>query len=244
MDKIDWQKKGEGHRQRLRDRFLDHGLEGFTDAEVLELLLILGTPRKDCKEPARAVLARFSTLAQALDAGQAELEEIDGIGPKNGFALRLVQAVARRYLKQRLEQKEYLRSSSEVGDYLVHAMRGLKREVMMAVLLDSSLAIIDTVQVAEGTLASSTVHPRELIRLAIEHHAGAVVIAHNHPSGSLTPSAEDRNLTRHLYIALAFSGIRLLDHLIVGAASRPYSFADQGFMDELRRDSAALLAGG
>ncbi|MFZ5774635.1 MAG: RadC family protein [Thermodesulfobacteriota bacterium] len=244
MDKTDWQKKGEGHRQRLRDRFLDHGLDGFTDAEVLELLLTLGTPRKDCKETARTALVRFGTLARALDASQAELEEIEGIGPKNGFALRLVQGVARRYLKQRLVQKEYLRSSAEVADYLVHAMRGLTREVMMAVLLDSSYAVIDTVRVAEGTLASSIVYPRELIRLAIEHHAAAVVIAHNHPSGSLASSAADRNLTRHLYIALAFCGIDLLDHLIIGAAEKPYSFADHGLMDELRRDAAPILGRG
>ncbi|MGV1100190.1 RadC family protein [Thiovibrio sp. JS02] len=243
MDKTDWQKKGEGHRQRLRDRFLGHGLDGFSDSEVLELLLTLGTPRKDCKEEARALLARFGSLAQVLDAGQAELELVRGIGPKNGFALHLVQAVARRYLKQRLAGKEYLRSSREVGDYLIHAMRGLKREVLMAVFLDSSLGIIDSVIVAEGTLASNTVHPRELIKLALAKHAASLVIAHNHPSGSLTPSEEDKRLTRHLFVALAFAGIQLLDHLVVGSGERPFSFADQGLMEEIRRESRPLLAG-
>ncbi len=243
MDKTDWQKKGEGHRQRLRDRFLAHGLDGFTDSEVLELLLTLGTPRKDCKEEARALLARFGSLAQTLDAGQAELELVRGIGPKNGFALHLVQAVARRYLRQRLAGKEYLRSSREVGDYLTHAMRGLKREVLMAVFLDSSLAIIDSAVVAEGTLASNTVHPRELIKLALAKHAASLVIAHNHPSGNLTPSEEDKRLTRHLFVALAFTGIRLLDHLLVGDGEQPFSFADQGLMEAIRRESQPLLAG-
>lgn len=243
MNKSDWQKKGEGHRQRLRDRFLERGLDGFTDAEVLELLLTMGTPRTDCKEAAREALDRFGSLAAALDAAPVELMQVRGIGPKNGFAVSFVQAVARRYLKQRLAAKEYIRSSREVADYLVHAMRGLPREVLMAVLLDASFGIIDVKLVAEGSLASNTVHPRELIRLALEHHAAALVIAHNHPSGALTPSAQDKKLTRHLHIALAFAEIQLLDHLIVGSDSKPYSFADHGLMDAIRQDAAALLAG-
>lgn len=244
MEKSDWQKKGEGHRRRLRERFLVRGLEGFTDSDVLELLLTIGTPRRDCKETARALLARFATLAGVMDAGQAELEMVAGIGPKNAFALHLVQAVARRYLRQRLTGREYLRSSREVADFLVHSMRGLKREVLMVILLDTSLAVIDSRIVAEGTLASNTVHPRELIKLALENHAAALVIAHNHPSGSITPSAQDRRLTRHLFIALAFAEIRLLDHLIIGSAEQPFSFADQGLLDEIRRESQALVDGG
>lgn len=243
MNQSDWQKKGDGHRQRLRDKFLGHGLDGFTDAEVLELLLSMGTPRKDCKEPARLLLKQFGSLAQVLDASQVELELIEGIGPKNGFALHFVQSVARRYLRQRLVAKEYLRSSREVGEYLVHSMRGLKREVLMAVFLDASLGIIDTRLVAEGTLASNTVHPRELIKMALEHHAASVVIAHNHPSGSLTPSAEDTRLTRHLFIALAFAGVQLLDHLIVGEGDKPFSFADHGLLADIRNRSRSVLAG-
>lgn len=243
MDKSDWQKKGQGHRQRLRERFCAHGLEGFSDSEVLELLLTLGTPRKDCKEMARSLLARFGSLAGAMDAGQAELSLLAGIGPKNGFALQLVQAVARRYLGQRLIGREYLRSSREVADYLVHSLRSLKREVLMVIFLDTSLAVIGSQIVAEGTLASNTVHPRELIRLALEKHAAALVIAHNHPSGAVSPSEEDRRLTRHLFIALAFAEIRLLDHLIIGSAEQPFSFADQGLLDEVRRQSQSLLAG-
>jgi DNA repair protein RadC len=243
MEKSDWQKKGEGHRRRLRERFLSCGLEGFSDSDVLELLLTLGTPRRDCKGPARSLLARFGSLAGSMDAGQAELELVAGIGPKNAFALHLVQAVARRYLRQRVTGRDYLRSSREVADYLVHSMRGLKREVLMVILLDTSLAVLDSLIVAEGTLASNTVHPRELIKLAVEKHAAALVVAHNHPSGSVTPSEEDRRLTRHLFIALAFAEIRLLDHLIIGNAEQPFSFADHGLLDEIRRESQALLAG-
>lgn len=243
MDKNDWQNKGAGHRQRLRDRFLERGLEGFTDAEVVELLLTLGTPRKDCKETARAALERFGSLAAVLGASQAELAQIKGLGPKNGFALSFVQAVSRRYLAQRLTGKDYLRSSREVGDYLVHAMRGLKREVFMVILLDARYGIIDSRIVAEGTLTANTIYPREIVKLALDHHAAALVIAHNHPSGSLAPSAEDRKLTRNLFLACAFVNIRLLDHLIVGAAEQPFSFADHGLMEEIRKQCDPIVTG-
>ncbi len=241
MDKTDWQEKGAGHRQRLRDKFLAHGIEAFTDAEVLELLLIMGTPRKDCKEEARALLAAFGTLAGVLEAAPVQLQQTPGVGEKNAYAIRFIQGVARRYLRQRLAAKEYLRSSREVADYLVHALRDLKREVLMAIFLDASHAIIDTEVVAEGTLTSSTVYPRELIKPALARHAAALVIAHNHPSGNPSPSAEDRRLTRHLYLALSLVGIRLLDHLIVAGSEPPYSFADHGLISEIASDCAALL---
>ena len=107
MDKVDWQKKGEGHRQRLRDKFLERGLDGFPDDEVIELLLTLGTPRKDCKELARTVLERFGSLAAALEASPAELQQIKGLGPKNGFALNFIQAVASHDKSRSYCQRKY-----------------------------------------------------------------------------------------------------------------------------------------
>lgn len=241
MDQAEWQQKGAGHRQRLRDKFLERGIEAFTDAEVLELLLTMGTPRKDCKDEARELLATFGTLAGVLERGPAQLQQVSGVGPKNAFAIHFIQGVARRYLRQRLAQKEYVRSSSEVADYLIHAMRDLKREVLMVIYLDASHAIIDSEIVAEGTLASNTVYPRELIKPALAHHAAALVIAHNHPSGNRQPSAEDRRLTRNLFLALSFVNIRLLDHLIVAGSDPPFSFADNGLMATIADECAGLL---
>ena len=241
MDKEDWQKKGEGHRQRLRDKFMDWGLDGFTDSEVIELLLALGTPRKDCKEPARAALDHFGTLAAVLDASSKELQNIKGIGPKNSFAIGFVQAVARRYLEQRIIGKEYLHSSREVSDYLIHLMRDMKREVFIAIFLDASHGIIDSQIVAEGTIASNTIYPRELIKLALTHNAAAMVVAHNHPSGNLAPSEADIRLTRQLFMACGYMNIQLLDHLIVGSEELPYSFADHGQMLQIQEECRQLL---
>ena len=241
MDKKEWQKKGEGHRQRLRDKFLGHGIDAFTDDEVLELLLTFGTPRTDCKDAARAARKRFGSLAAVLEAPPAELRTIRGIGPKNIFALHFVQAVARRYLKQRPAGKSYLHSSKEVAEYLIHALRGLEHEAFVAIFLDAAHAIINLEIVAQGTVNVNTIYPRELVKRALKQNAAALVVAHNHPSGSLRPSPHDLKLTRTLYLACSLMNISLLDHLIVGEGEEVYSFADHGIMAETGQNCAAIL---
>jgi len=241
LHKSDWQEKGEGHRQRLRDKFLAQGLDAFTDSEIIELLLTFGTPRADCKEAARAALAQFDTLPAVLDAAPAELQQIKGMGPKNIFALRFIQGVARRYLRQRIVGKHYVRSSREVADYLIHSMRGLQHEVLTVIFLDAAHAIIDSIVAAEGTVTTNTVYPRELIKAALARNASALVLAHNHPSGNLNPSLKDVELTRSLHLVCSFMHIRLLDHLIIGSGEQVYSFADQGIMARIQEDCRRLL---
>lgn len=240
MDKQYWQQKGEGHRGRLRDRFIDRGLDGFTDAEVLELLLTFGTPRSDCKEAARALLDSFGSLTAVLEAPMRLLQEVNGVGPKNSFAVRFVQSVARRYLQERLKGKRYLHSAKEVTDFLQHALRGLKKEVFMAIFLDASHAIVDTRMIAEGTINVNTVYPRELVVQSLELHAAALIIAHNHPSGALKPSPQDVHLTRTLFVICSWLQIQLLDHLIIGDGY--FSFSENGLMSKIHNESSSLLA--
>jgi DNA repair protein RadC len=239
VDKVHWQQKGEGHRGRLRDKFLERGLDGFSDAEVLELLLTFGTPRSDCKEQARELLATFGSFVAVLEAPLKQLQDVKGVGPKNSFALHFVQAVSRRYLRERLRGKRYLHSSREVIDYLQHALRGLKKEVFMAIFLDSSHAIIDSEVIAEGTINVNTVYPRELIARSIDLHAAALIVAHNHPSGSLDPSSHDLHLTRTLFMICSWLQIQLLDHLIIGDGY--FSFADKGLLSKIKFDCTAVL---
>ena len=241
MERDEWQRRGEGHRQRLRDKFLAQGIEAFTDAEIIELLLTFGTPRSDCKEAARELLARFGSLPAVLDAAPVQLQQVKGVGPKNTFALHFIQGVARRYLRQRVVGKEYVRSSREVADYLIHSMRGLQHEVLTVVFLDAAHAVLDATVVAEGTVTVNTIYPRELVKAALARNASALVIAHNHPSGSLTPSRQDNELTRSLYLVCSFMHLDLLDHLIIGAGDQVYSFADQGVMASIREDCRRLL---
>lgn len=240
MDKQNWQEKGVGHRQRLRDKFLEQGIESLSNSEIIELLLTFGTPRSDCKGPARAALKRFGSLPAVLDAHPAVLQEIKGIGPKNVFALQFIQGVARRYLRQRIRGKQYMSSSRDVAEYLIHAMRGLKHEVFMVLYLDASHAVIDSEIVSEGTVTVNTVYPREVVKAALACNASALVIAHNHPSGSLQPSSQDEQLTRTLSLVCSFMHINLLDHLIIGDGDTAYSFADHGLMAAVRDDCSEL----
>ncbi len=242
MDKQEWQKRGAGHRQRLRDKFLQRGIDGFNDDEVVELLLTLGTPRTDCKQAARLAMKKFGSLPAVLEAPARELQKIRGIGPKNVFGLHFIQAVARRYLRQKLIGRRYISSSREVADYLLHSMRDLEREVFTVIFLDSSHAIIDSEVLAEGTISVNTIYPREVIKAALRHNAAALIIAHNHPSGSLKPSPQDHRLTRTLYLACSLMHITLLDHFIIGKKRRLFSFADQGLMEQVRREAETTLA--
>src|SRR3972149_7161509 len=134
-----------GHRKRLREKFIKSGLKGFHDYEIIELLLSLGTPRKDCKQQAKEAIKRFKTLRGVLEAPSEELQQIDGVGSHSVFGIKLVQEVAREYLKAKTRDKPVYQSSQEIFDYLYHAMRGLKKEVFKVIYLDGQHQIIETV---------------------------------------------------------------------------------------------------
>ena len=235
MEKEDWQKRVAGHRERLRHKFLNHGLEKLTDEETIELLLTLGTPRRDCKHAAREALRRFQGLAGVLEAPEDQLREIPGIGPKNALGLKLVHEVARKFLRERLKGREFISSSKEVYQYLIHSLRDLKKEIFKVIFLNGRNEVIQVETLFEGSLTSSAVYPREVIKSALEHHAAALVFAHNHPSGDPTPSRQDFAITRDLFLAGKIMSIQVLDHLIIGQ-NRYYSFADQGHIRKWEKE--------
>ncbi|MGD2126536.1 MAG: DNA repair protein RadC [Desulfobacteraceae bacterium] len=242
MHKEDWQKKGEGHRQRLREKFLEGGLERFSDEEIVEFLLTLGTPRKDVKPQAREALKRFGSLSGVLSAPTTKLTEIRGIGPKNALYLNLVHQVAGRYLRDRAKQKDFFGSSKAVFDYLFHAMRDLKREVFKVLFLNRKNELVADQDVFVGSLTGSAVYPREIMTLALEHKAAALVFVHNHPSGDPAPSAEDRRLTRDLVWAAQFLMVQVLDHVIIGGNAY-YSFADEGVIASFTKEFQQAFQG-
>ncbi|MDF1592427.1 MAG: DNA repair protein RadC [Desulfobacterales bacterium] len=227
--------KGAGHRERLRKKFLESGLSGFHDYEVIELLLTIATPRKDCKEIAKALLKRFKSLQRVLEASPRELCEIEGIGPKNLFGVKLVKAVADRYLEKRLIEKDPLNNSKELYEYLCHSIGDKLREYFKVVFLDAKNKVLAVETLFKGTLTASSVYPREVILAAINHDAAALIFAHNHPSGDPTPSPEDMAITRQLIQACAVMGITVHEHIVMGNSSY-YSFADHGHIARIYRE--------
>jgi DNA repair protein RadC len=225
----------EGHRKRLREKFLKSGLNGFHDYEIVELLLSLGTPRKDCKPAAKEAIKKFETLRGVLEAPPEELQKIKGVGAHSAFGIKLVQEVAREFLRAKILEKPFYRSSQEVFDYLYHAMRGLKKEVFKVIYLSSQNQILDTVDLSEGTVNSSSVSPREVLEGAIKSSAAALIFVHNHPSGATDPSASDKSLTRELVYAGRIMRLKVLDHIIIGD-NKYYSFAGEGLIEEYETD--------
>lgn len=218
-----------GHRSRLREKFIKFGLAGFLDYEIVELLLTVGTPRKDCKAAARLALKEFKSLRGVLEAPPEELQSVFGIGPKNVFGIMLVKEVSRRYLKDRMTSGPVCGSSQEVYEYLLHSMRDLKKEQFKVIFLDVKNKVIEEKTLFEGTVDASAVYPREVIKDALRYGASSLIFAHNHPSGDPEPSVCDREITRDLVFAARVVQLRVLDHLIIGD-NRYYSFADQGLI--------------
>ncbi|MDD8027368.1 MAG: DNA repair protein RadC [Acidobacteriota bacterium] len=221
----------DGHRRRLREKFLKAGLNAFLDHEIVEILLTLGTPRRDCRGAARRALREFHTLRGVLEAEAHDLQKIDGIGAHNVFGIRLVQEVSRRFLKDRMLSRPFCRSSGEAFDYLYHAMRDLKRECFKVLFLDSKNQIIEERTLFEGTVDSSAVYPREIMKLALRFNAAGMVFVHNHPSGDPDPSSCDREITRELVFAARIMQLKVLDHLVIGN-NRYFSFADHGLIQD------------
>jgi DNA repair protein RadC len=220
-----------GHRQRLRDRFLKSGLEGFAPHEVVELILTLAVPRRDVKEWAKALLERFGSLRGILDAPLEQLREVKGIGDMTPVALRIIRETANLYLQQAAEQRESL-ADPEVLYYFWRTKIGaLPHEVFQVGYLDSGYRLqrggIETIE--EGIADRATVYPRRVIEAALRRKAAAVVLAHNHPNGNVQPSEQDKLLTRALVLAATTVQIKILDHLII-SPDDVFSFRKAGLL--------------
>ncbi|MCK4359819.1 MAG: DNA repair protein RadC [Candidatus Cloacimonetes bacterium] len=224
--------KSGGHRKRLREKFIKSGISGFHDYEIVELLLTLGTPRKDCKQQGKEAIKKFKSLKSVLEAPMDKLQEINGIGPHNAFGIKLFQEISERYLKERIIGKKIkLKSSKEVYDYLFQSMQKNKKEIFKVLFLDAKNKIINTEDLFEGSLDISVVYPREIIKKAIQYNAVSLIFVHNHPSGNPEPSQSDKDITKNLVNSCKVMQIKILDHIIIGD-NRYFSFADEGLIEE------------
>ena len=220
-----------GHRKRLRERFLKGGLTGFADHEVVELLLTLCIPRRDVKSSAKALLARFGSLRGILDAPIAELQQVEGIGAVAPVALRIIRETASLYLQQKAEAVTVLASPETLKVFWRSRLGGVGHEVFEIAYLDSGYRLMrDGVEtLEEGTVDRAAVYPRRVMEAALRRGAASVVAAHNHPSGDVTPSEQDKVLTRALVLAATSLQLKVLDHLIV-SADEVFSFREAGLL--------------
>ncbi len=220
-----------GHRQRLRERFLKSGLEGFADYEVVELLLTLAIPRSDVKQPAKALIARFGNLRGIMDAPVEELRAVTGIGSVTPVALQIIKAAATLYLQQSSEGRDSLADPERLASFWRMRIGALPNEVFEVGYLDSAYRLLrDGVEtLEEGTVDRATVYLRRVIEAALRRGAFAIVLAHNHPNGSVSPTDQDKVLTRAIVLAAETVNVRVVDHLIV-SAQETFSFRKAGLL--------------
>jgi len=214
-----------GHRARLRERFLKGGFDALADYEVLELLLTLCIPRSDVKPMAKALLKQFGSLRGVLDAPAAELQRVPGIGTVAPVALRVIREAATLYLRQSAEGRPVLDNCDKLADFWRLRLGTLRQEVFEVAYLNHHYQLLeDGVERLEaGTPAETVVYPRKVMEYALRKQAAHLVVAHNHPTGDVTPSEHDKRLTRALQQAGQPLGIKVIDHLII-SAQKTFSF--------------------
>jgi len=205
-----------GHRLRLRKRLFDGGAEALADHEVIELLLMQAVPRRDMKPLARSLIARFGSLAGVLQADARTLAAHPGMGEASAVALKIVTVAATRLSRQKVREAPVIGSWQALIDYLTIDMAHLTKERVRVLYLNAQNMLILDDLVGEGSIDEAAIHPREVIRRALDLGATALILAHNHPSGSPQPSRADIDITNRIAEAGRLLGVSVYDHVIIG----------------------------
>ncbi|MCS6787326.1 MAG: DNA repair protein RadC [Thiobacillaceae bacterium] len=215
--------------ERPREKLLARGPQALSDAELLAIFLRVGAKGKSAVALGRELLTHFGSLNRLFAAPLSEFTRFGGLGPAKYAQLQAVLEMARRALAERMRSGALLDSPAAVRDYLRLSLAGLPHEVFTAVFLDAQNRVIAVEELFRGTLTQTSVYPREVVKRALAHNAGGVILAHNHPSGLAEPSQADRWLTEQLKHALALVDVRVLDHFVV-AGTQCLSFAERGWL--------------
>lgn len=205
----------DGHRKRLKNRFLEQGLDGFTDIQVLELLLFYAIPRQDTNPIAHELLEKFGSLHQVLDAPVERLTQVKYITENAAVLLKLAPAILRYYQVDKIREEMPLVTIQACGDYLKQFFIGKRNETVYLLCLDAKCKVLACRQVGEGGVNSANVPIRRVVEIALAEGASTVVLAHNHPSGIAIPSGEDVATTRRVAAALNAVDVILADHIVV-----------------------------
>lgn len=229
-----------GHRERMKARFLEDGLDNFTDIQVLELLLFYAIPQKDTNPIAHALLERFGSLSQVLDAGVEELKKVHGISEHSATLLALVTQLGRYYQVDSAQRMEVLTTLDACGAYLVPRFFGRTRETVFLLCLDAKCKVLCCKEIGEGSVNTASISVRKIVETALATNATTVVLAHNHPSGVAVPSNEDVLTTRRAAAALKAVEVHLADHIVV-ADGDYVSMVQSGYCLEEKREPAGMM---
>lgn len=202
--------------ERPREKLLQRGPQALSDAELLAIFLRTGVKGCSAVELSRRLLLRFGNLAALLSADQAGFCASPGLGPAKYVQLQAVLEMSRRHLAEGLSQQDVFTSPDSVQRYLRTQLQHQQREIFVGLFLDSQHQLLAYEEIFQGSVASASVYPREIVKLALKHNAAALIVAHNHPSGIAEPSQSDIRITDRIRQALELVDVRLLDHMVVG----------------------------
>jgi DNA repair protein RadC len=215
--------------ERPREKLLSRGPEALSDAELLAIFLRTGVTGKTAVDLARDLLCDFGGLRPLLDADRQQFCARHGLGQAKFAQLQAVLEMSRRYLQEQLQREDILENPDTTRQFLASRLRHLPHEVFACLFLDNRHRVIVFEELFRGTIDGASVHPREVVRRALQHNAAAIILAHNHPSGIAEPSRADIQLTRRLVDALALIDVRVLDHIVVGDGNG-VSLAERGLV--------------
>ena len=219
----------DGHREKMRRRYLETGMEGFADHEALELLLYYAIPRRDTNPIAHALMERYGSLSAVLNAPVEDLQKVEGIGESAAILLTLVPRISRQARLADAAQETVISSTERAGAYLLERFSGETRELVYLMCLDRKGKLLACKRLADGDVASADLNIRKVVETALLSSASAAILAHNHPSGVALPSPADKAATWQVQEALRTIGVELLDHIIV--ADRDFvTMADSGLL--------------
>ena len=211
-----WDTLKQGHRERLRKRYLQAGGEGMSDTDLLELLLTFPILRRDVKLYARRLLDRFGNISGILDADMDDICQVSGLTEKSAFLFRVIRDLCERYLHEKMIHSDVINTPGAVSNYAKLKLGNCHEEVLMIIFLDTKNHVISSAIHTRGTVNSAIVYPRNIAAEALRQNASGVILVHNHPTGDVNPSHEDILFTNRIRQSLTALEIRLLDHLIVG----------------------------
>ena len=230
-EKIKPNLSNEGHRQRIREKFLKNGGSALPDYELLEAYLTIAIPRRDVKPLAKQLIAKFGSFAEVINAKNEDLLSVSGVGENTLFALKIINEAAKRTSWEILKDKDLpvIADMDSLIDYCRMTMAYQDVEEFRLIYLNAKNRVIAEVTQQKGTINHVSLHPREVVKSALDHGASAVIMVHNHPTGDTTPSRADIEVTKKVKEALSTVNITLHDHVIVSKCGY-YSFRTVGLI--------------